>query len=194
MILELARIGGTEVLAGAQTGKAALNELLSATSKEPGESQVLFLDFNGIEVATASFLRECVIVFRDIIRTRRSRFYPVVSNASILVREELDGLLRARGDAMMSCDRSAGGSVSAISLLGELDPKQKLTFELVGQLGETDASSLMRDYGESEGVKHATAWNNRLTSLASLGLIIEQSQGRSKRYRPLFEGVETDGS
>lgn len=188
MIIELEPICGTEVLAGALAGKAALNELLAATSEEPREAQPLFIDFKGVEVATASFLRECVIVFRDIIRTRRSRFYPVVANTSVLVREELDGLLRARGDAMMSCDRASDGAVTNINLLGELDPKQKLTFELVRQLGETDASSLMRDYGESEGVKHATAWNNRLTSLATLGLIVEQSQGRSKRYRPLFEG------
>ncbi len=73
--------------------------------------------------------------------------------------------------------------------LGELDPKQRLTFDLVHERGETDAGALMRDFGESEGVKHTTAWNNRLASLAALGLIIEQSQGRSKRYRPLFEGT-----
>ncbi len=75
------------------------------------------------------------------------------------------------------------------SPLGELDPKQRLTFDLVCEHGETDAGALMRSYGESEGLKHATAWNNRLASLASRGLVIEQSYGRAKRYRPLFAGT-----
>jgi hypothetical protein len=43
----------------------------------------------------------------------------------------------------------------------------------------------MRNYGESEGVQQ-TAWNNRLAGLANLGLIVELSQGRARRYRPLF--------
>jgi hypothetical protein len=64
------------------------------------------------------------------------------------------------------------------------DPKQKLTFEAVSERGETDAGELMRQNGE--GLKHATAWNNRLSSLATMGLIVEISRGRSKRYRSLF--------
>jgi hypothetical protein len=44
----------------------------------------------------------------------------------------------------------------------------------------------MRDYGESEKTKVQTAWNNRLASLAGLGLVVELSQGRAKRYRSLF--------
>ena len=35
----------------------------------------------------------------------------------------------------------------------------------------------------------ATAWNNRLSSLAALGLIIEMSLGRTKRYKPLLQGL-----
>jgi hypothetical protein len=64
---------------------------------------------------------------------------------------------------------------------------QKLTFELVNQIGETDASELMRDYNAGKSVKQ-TAWNNRLSALAELGLVFEISQGRTKRYRRLFEG------
>ena len=63
-----------------------------------------------------------------------------------------------------------------------------MTFDLVQERGETDAGELMRDHGEKEGVKQ-TAWNNRLASLAGLGLVIEIAQGRAKRYKPLFEGV-----
>jgi hypothetical protein len=34
-----------------------------------------------------------------------------------------------------------------------------------------------------------TAWNNRLSALAMSGLVVELSEGRSKRYKPMFEGV-----
>jgi len=55
--------------------------------------------------------------------------------------------------------------------------------------GETDAGELMRNHGAREKVKHASAWNNRLSALASLGLVVETRQGRLKRYRPLLKGV-----
>ena len=105
------------------------------------------------------------------------------------VQDELLALLEPRGDVLMKCVLADDGTVTDALPIGELDPKQRMTFDLVRERGETDATSLMREYGESEGVKHTTAWNNRLASLAALGLVIEQSQGRSKRYRPLFKGI-----
>ena len=50
----------------------------------------------------------------------------------------------------------------------------------------TDAAQLMREHGETENVKQ-TAWNNRLAALTSLGLVVELSAGRAKKYRALFE-------
>ena len=46
----------------------------------------------------------------------------------------------------------------------------------------------MRVHGKNERVQQ-TAWNNRLSALASLGVVIEFSEGRAKRYRPLLAGV-----
>ena len=88
----------------------------------------------------------------------------------------------------MACVTKDGAVVEA-ALIGELDPKQRLTFELVQRRRETDAGELMRDHADTERVKSPTAWNNRLANLASLGLVAEISQGRSKRYKPIFEGV-----
>ena len=189
MKISLLAIGGSDVLAGALNGRSALNALLSMTATEPANPEPVFLNFTGIEVATASFLRESILAFRDIVRGRRSKFYPVVANPNDAVREELLELLMPRGDVLMLCALDEADAVTMAAPLGELDPKQRLTFDLVHEHGETDAGALMREYGKSEGVKHTTAWNNRLASLASLGLVIETSQGRAKRYRPLFEGV-----
>lgn len=189
MIIDLNDACGTSVLAGAMNGRATLNQLLTATANEPDGPALVFLDFKGVDIATASFLRESVLVFRDIIRGRRSHYYPVIANINEDVRDELVELLSARGNVFMTCGLDENGVVKDPAPLGELDPKQLITFDLVHEHGETDAGTLMRDYGESEGLKHTTAWNNRLTSLAGLGLIVEQSQGRAKRYRPLFEGT-----
>lgn len=97
-------------------------------------------------------------------------------------------LVSRRGGVLMACTAKEGRVIET-RLIGSLDPKQKLTFELVHQRRETDAGELMRDYAEIDPVKSPTAWNNRLANLASMGLVAEISQGRSKRYKPIFEGM-----
>jgi hypothetical protein len=129
------------------------------------------------------------LALRDIIRRRRSKFYPVIANANEAVLDELAELLGARGDVLMTCVLDEAGSVVSTTPFGDLDPKQQITFDRVREHGETDAGELMRLYGKGEGLTHSTAWNNRLAALAALGLIVELSRGRSKRYRPLFAGA-----
>jgi hypothetical protein len=184
MRLDLRELAQTEVLAGALNGKSLLMSLLQATMSEPAEPEPLLIDFSGIEVATASFLRESVLALSKIVRSRRSNFYPVIANPNEMVRDELTELTVSRGEVLMTCGVDDGGVVRSTATIGNLDPKQKITFHAVSQRGETDAGELMRQNGE--GLKHATAWNNRLSSLAAMGLIVEISRGRSKRYRRLF--------
>ena len=161
--------------------------LIKQANPQPTHPEPIFLDFSNVEVATASYLRESVFAFRDFVRGKRSMLYPVIANANEEIREELLMLAASSGDAIMSCLLSSDGKVSNPALIGSLDPKQQLAFDLVNQRGETDASELMRDFGE--GLRRATGWNNRLASLAALGVIIEVSQGRSKRYRPVLAGA-----
>jgi hypothetical protein len=178
-------LSANEVLAGAINGRKVQARLMELTNREPAEPEPVFLDFISVKVATASFLRESVLAFRNEVRRRRSKFYPVVANANDVVEEELRVLVVPQGDVLMLCRLDETGKVIESSLAGELDPKQLVTFNLVQERGTTDAAQLMRDHGDAEGVKQ-TAWNNRLATLAGLGLLVELSQGRSKRYRPLF--------
>jgi hypothetical protein len=189
MIIDMREVGKGRVLAGALKGKTALGRLLQMVGAEPAAPKPLFLDFKGIDVATASYLRESVVALRNMIRGRDSYYYPVIANPNEAVRDELFELARARGDVFMSCALGKDGKVNRIALIGDLEEKQKQTFELVHAHGETDAGELMRQYGEREKVRHATAWNNRLSALASAGLVMEMRHGRLKRYRPLFHGV-----
>jgi len=152
---------------------------------EPETPEPLLLDFARVEVATASYLRESVLEFRNFIRGRKSNFYPVVANAAPDIIDEISELMQNRGDVVMTCTTSEDGRVLQYQHLGKLDPMQKLTFDLVNSEGETTASKLMEI--EKGGIK-ATAWNNRLAALSNLGLICEQSRGRAKTYRPVFHG------
>lgn len=185
MRIKIRDIEESTVLAGAMSGRHLFTTLIHKIEGEPNEAEPVFLDFQGIEVATASFLRESVLAFRDIVRGRRSNLYPVVANADDTIKDEFEILLSPRGDVLMTCCLDGKGRVSNPTLIGDLDPKQKITFDLVQQCDETDAGKLMQEHGDHEGVQQ-TAWNNRLVSLSSLGVIIEMTQGRTKRYRPLF--------
>jgi hypothetical protein len=176
--------GDGPVLAGAINGRKAFARLLDRTAHEPTAPETVFLDFDGVEVATASFLRESILAFRDAVRRRRSNLYPAIANANELVAEELRVLVGPHGNALMLCSLDESGQPRERRLVGELDPKQRLTFDLVSERGETDAAQLMREHGGSE--KTPTVWNNRLAALTNLGLLVELSHGRSKRYRPLL--------
>jgi hypothetical protein len=189
MKIDMRAIGGDTVLAGAINGKQLFAKLLSATTREPPNPERVFLDFSGVDVATASLLRESVLNFRDFVRRQRSNFYPVVANANDAIKDELRELVGPpRNDVVIVCLLDESGVVSDVNLIGNLEPTQKRTFDIVCGLGETDAGELMRAHGKEERITRPTAWNNRLTSLTLLGLLMEISRGRAKRYKPLFEG------
>jgi hypothetical protein len=185
MKIPMAKLAGSNVLSKTTFGRTILRKLLEVTEVEPGQPEPAFLDFSDVDAATSSFLRESVLGYRDAIRMRRSKLYPVISNADEGVEEELDYLLRGRSEAMLACALSDTNEVTGLHLVGELDPKHRHTFDLVMQRGGTDAGTLMREYGESEAVTR-TAWNNRLAALAGMGLVVESSHGRAKRYMPVL--------
>jgi hypothetical protein len=181
MIINLGQFAENGILAGAQQGRAVAVRLLEMV-EEPARAQAIFLDFQAVQVATASFLREGPLEFRRIVRGRSSNLYPVIANASREIRDELRLLLEMRSDAILSCDLVAGQEPSRVELLGQLDDKQAVTFRALAAAGESDAVSLAAQHGASERVG-ATAWNNRLAALAAKGLVMESSTGRAKMFR-----------
>jgi hypothetical protein len=191
MQIDMKKVAGTAILAGALNGKRALGKLVAMTVQEHFEPEPVFLEFSKVDVATASFLRESVLALRNIVRGQRSNFYPVIANANANIRDELFELVGGqRSDVLIACALSESGKVSDVSLIGDLEPVQRRTFDLVRQVGETDAGELMRAHGATDRPTRTTAWNNRLTSLTYLGLLVEVSQGRTKRYKPLFGDVQ----
>ena len=185
MRIRLAELAsGAEVLAGALAGRRLFTKLVGHLPTAD-VTAVCFLDFDGVSVATSSFLRESVVAFRDYCRTQRTRIYPMLVNLADEVHEELDFFLRRTNDAMLVCSLTKGGRSSGVRILGELDEKAQFAFEAVKELGETDAATLHEKFSKTESVT-ITAWNNRLSGLSSRGLLIEEQRGRSKIYRTLL--------
>lgn len=190
MILDLGKLAGGTVLSGAPSGRNLYGQLVAALPAEPLSPELLFLDFKGVEVATASYLRESVVAFRHFVRNRKSNFYPVVANACDAIIEDLFEVASSRSDVIVACQTDAHGAVLRWQTIGKLEPMQQLTFDLVIRDGETTAPRLADSEGGSVKI---TAWNNRLASLSNLGLIREYARGRAKFYKPLFEGGPNGG-
>lgn len=190
MKVDIADMAEIPILSGAPSGRQLFSKLVAALPGEPDSPEPFFLDFGKVQVATASFLREAILGFRNFVRGRKSNFYPVVANASADIIDELFELVQPRGDVIMTCSLGDDGSITRSRHIGKLDPMQKLTFDLVNAQGLTTATKLMESQA---GEIKTTAWNNRLASLSNLGLICEQSHGRAKSYAPLFSGVGHGG-
>lgn len=182
-IKELA--GNTAVLSGFARGSLLLGRLIqSAYVKE--EPTALYLDFQGVEVATTSYLRASILGFRDHCVKQRLNIFPVVANANEEVIEELRVVLEGRNDAVVVCNLGVNGAVSEKRIVGSLDERQRRTLDLVAGEGEVDAQTLEKNYKETEPIG-ATAWNNRLVSLAEKALLVESRRGRGKGYRFVME-------
>ena len=176
--------GGQTVLSGAIPGRTLLSTLIAATPSVTVPTPA-FLDFTDIQVATASFLREAVIGFRDFARQSLGNIYPVVANLAPSIAEELEFFVRSRGDVLWSCELGTGENVINARLIGELDPAQRSTFEAAIELGAITAPELAARFADQQ--IGPTAWNNRLSALASKGLLVERKQGKTKSFSPLLE-------
>ena len=120
MVVSMATVGKrSKVLAGAPNGRAAFAKLLSEAVQEPLVPEPLYLDFADVDIATASYLRESVMQFRDTVRRQRSNFYPVVANANAQVIEELTLLIQASNDILMTCALDEQGTPSHATLIGQ---------------------------------------------------------------------------
>jgi hypothetical protein len=177
---------GNPVLAGSDAGRRIYGLLwrLAAVS----EVGLFYLDFVGIRVATSSFIREAVVVFRNRVREELPHLYPVLINLSPEVEEELTMLINQMGEAFWVYSVDSKGAIRARRLLGRLDPKLKETLELIDAGLGFDAATLWKSTNSTESVG-VTAWNNRLAGLSKKGLVFESQVGKQKYFRPLHESA-----
>lgn len=188
MRLSLSELGQGDVLAGAATGAAVLSRLVAQVRKATGPT-VVALDLGGVRVATGSFLRECVLGFRDYCRRSQPNIYPIAANLNETVVEELRDLLTSRREVVVCCELAPDNRIINPRVEGVLEQKQIVTLDAVLSAGETDAGSLTEQFASTEKIS-STGWSNRLASLAAEGILIEARSGRAKKYRPIVEGLK----
>jgi hypothetical protein len=174
------------ILAGSNTGRRMFNSLWELAISSNGH--LFILDFLGIRVATSSFLREAVVVFRRRAREELPHLYPVLTNLSAGIEEELLIVLNQMGEAFWCFDIDNKERIRKRRLLGRLDPKLRETLDLIDEGRGFDAATLWKSTNSTESVG-VTAWNNRLASLSKQGLVFESKVGKQKYFRPLHESA-----
>ena len=177
--------GSDGILAGRLFGHRAFVAALEQLP-ELAEPSIVILDFGGVALATSSYLSAVLIPLRDHLRARRQPGYVVAANMVEDVREEADEMLNRLGEVLLTCAMDDGGRPNGVELCGRLDEKLEETLKLVSRKRETTAAELHEELQTLDRVG-ATAWNNRLASLAAKSLVVEVLQGRTKRYRPVLE-------
>jgi hypothetical protein len=187
MKLSLAELSRNDVLAGAANGAVMLSHFVARVHGITVPT-VVVLDFAGVTVATGSYLRECVLGFRDYCRRSQPNVFPVVANLNETVLEELRDLLKFCRQALICCETS-GDRLKNPRVEGVLEEKQLVALDAVLRVSEADAASLAESFASTEKIG-STGWSNRLASLVAEGILMESRSGRTKRYRPVVEGLK----
>jgi hypothetical protein len=185
--IRVLHFAGSPFVAGATLGSSVLAQS-SAAIGTLGDS-VIYLDFDGIEVATGSFLRESVLGLRDFCQRSSKNLTLVVANANELVTEELSDLLTRLRDAILGCRLSENNTPSQPTIVGQLEDAQRRTLAAVLEVGVADASTLSSRHSDDFDKIGPTGWNNRLAALAAKGILREARRGRAKSYKPTVEGL-----
>lgn len=170
-------------LAGAADGalwfQTARRHVDSATSG------MIVIDFDGVQLATVSWLREGPLALCKYAAALRPELHFVATNLSELVREELEVALDATGSILITADLRSGMHPIQPIVLGRLDPALRDTLQVVEGQHEFDATfvaSAIKGLG-------ASAASNRLAALESKGILKSERRGRSRLYRPLLEDL-----
>jgi hypothetical protein len=181
--MELSQFTNRTVLSGL-LGRQILPKMIKAI--EPSQApRPLFIDFKGL-TATGSFFGQTMPKFKAF--ALGYNLYPVLCNLNNESEEELQWSTEVNAEVFITCNVDSKGSVSNPKIIGILEDKQKVTLHAVISRQVADASTLSREYA-SEEIK-STGWNNRLSSLATKGLIMENRNGRARTYRPVLSVME----
>ena len=185
-VLDIFTLYGGATLAGATSGQAFLSMLIDEATGVPRDA-LIALDFAKVDIVTASFFRSAFRAFRDYARST-AFIFPVLVNANAATREEIAFFAEGSGDSFLIAILGKSGELSSPFVLGRLDPKQAMALQAVVELGEADAGELRAAYTEDPPISSA-AWSNRLAVLSAKGFVIERLVGRTKRFRPIIEGL-----
>jgi len=189
---------------GQQHVEPLLDLLCSRTFEQtnftPVPSEIVLIDFEGIEAVTASYLKALILPIllgdqgaikskfaREDIGKPETSIYPAVTGLSEDVREELQDVLELRGLPCLEALKWGEAGIQKARLLGILDPILKTTYTMLQRAQSASATQLHSSYpGEQITI---TGWNNRLADLHRLRLATRTKQGRQWIYEPISTEV-----
>lgn len=181
-VLDVGALAAQKVLTGVSGGQRALATLGNALAAHDPD-MVLVLDFQAIEVLGGSALRHLLQGVRQ--HPNCARAAVVLANLSDTNLEEAELVAEATRLPYISA-ASVDGDVTNPVVRGPLDLKVARTLQLVLEAGEADAQTVSQLSNEPGVV---TAWNNRLVTLHSMGLLRERKAGKRKFYSPVIGGL-----
>jgi hypothetical protein len=184
--LDIGTLAARQILTGVSGGERALTRLADELVKHNPETPVV-LDFHAVEVLGGSALRHLLQGIRR--HPQCDHAAVVLANLSEVNQEEAALVAEATRLPYISAKYSAD-ELSDAELRGPLDPKVARTLQLVIQAGEADAQTVSQLSNEPGVV---TAWNNRLVTLQSMGLLRERKAGKRKFYSPVIRGLAYGG-
>lgn len=166
-------------LTGVSRARQLLSKLIAWTARESPKG-TLIMDFREVGEASASFLRESILAFRDYVRSYQPELFPVLANISDSVREEFHTLLKDRGEAMPGCHFDATtGTTSDAEVLGALEPGLRQTLDMIRDRGQLT----LADLRETSDETRSTTWSNRVASLIRQGFVVPTPEPNKRIYR-----------
>jgi hypothetical protein len=185
---------GQSNVAGATLGQDHLKQVLVALPEiiaEPGE--IVVLDFEGTETATASYMKATVLALLqrggdDADGRAPNLVFPVVTNLSAEIAEELDQVLIANRLPCIEALTFSETRVQQGRVRGVLEAALSETLSALVSGGAASATQLFETRRKEVPIS-VTGWNNRLAELHRIRLAWRRKQGRQWVYEPIIAEV-----
>jgi hypothetical protein len=171
-----------DILAGKSDGLRDFPKLFDAVEQTP-TGDTIVLDWEGVEIATASYFGATVVaLLRMAMSTELDRYF-IVANLNKTCLEELKLVLDFQGLVILAGEWK-GGHLKKLQVLGTLEAPYITTLEAVGKLESASATELHTAQHGGAAIGK-TGWINRLSHLHKLRLIRKERVGREYRFHAL---------
>jgi hypothetical protein len=185
--------GRSKFLAGATLGEQHRKLVAEALFADPVRAGlvVAVLDFDGIEFATASYLKAVIFALakEPLKNSQNSEIsvFPLVRNLSGALAEELSIVCRSERFTCLEITKYDKKGLLAGRVHGEIDNSLKRALQLLRTLSPATAPALAEQAPDEK--VNVTAWNNRLAELFRLRLATRFKDGRFWKYEPVIKQI-----
>lgn len=175
-------VTGREILAGKSDGMRDFSKILDAVEETP-PGETIVLDWEGIEIATASYFGATLAALLRMAMAGELDRYFIVTNLNRTCLDELKLVLEFQGLVVLLGEWK-GRHIQKVQVLGTLESPYAATLEAVQKLVCASATELHQ--GQHGGaVIGKTGWINRLSNLHRLRLIRKERVGREYKFHAL---------